>query len=196
VSATAVTALYRGQHVASGGGDESRPWNVAMLIVAILTMIAAYGAWLRPTVPNEPRPNPPNKSEPNFSRPTGVPPNLKASKAVSFALSQIGSPYIFGGTGPFKQGYDCSGLVMAAWAHAGVSIPRTSYGDASLPHVSRADLRPGDILLYAGDGHVAMYAGHGEIIDAPQPGLRVQLIPMSTYWYAHYFDGAVRPKDL
>ncbi len=114
--------------------------------------------------------------------------------AVSFALSQIGAPYAWGGTGPYSAGYDCSGLVMVAWAHAGVQIPRTTYDDwASLPHVATADMQPGDLMLFDGEGHVGIYVGNGMLVDAPQPGQTVEEIPISTSWYAQTFDGAVRP---
>ena len=114
--------------------------------------------------------------------------------AVAFAMSQIGSPYVWGGTGPYSAGYDCSGLVMAAWAAAGVQIPRTSYDQwAALPHVSSADIRPGDLIYYDAEGHVAMYVGNNMLVDAPQPGQNVEEMPMSTPWYAQNFDGAARP---
>jgi cell wall-associated NlpC family hydrolase len=114
--------------------------------------------------------------------------------AVSFALSQIGAPYAWGGTGPYSAGYDCSGLVMVAWAQAGVQIPRTTYDDwASLPHVATSDMQPGDLMLFDGEGHVGMYVGNGMLVDAPQPGQTVEEIPITTPWYAQTFDGAVRP---
>jgi cell wall-associated NlpC family hydrolase len=114
--------------------------------------------------------------------------------AVSFALSQIGAPYAWGGTGPYSAGYDCSGLVMVAWAQAGVQIPRTTYDDwASLPHVATADMQPGDLMLFDSEGHVGMYVGNGMLVDAPQPGQTVEEIPITTSWYAQTFDGAVRP---
>jgi cell wall-associated NlpC family hydrolase len=114
--------------------------------------------------------------------------------AVSFALSQVGAPYTWGGTGPYSAGYDCSGLVMAAWAQAGIQIPRTTYDDwASLPHVATADMQPGDLMLFDGEGHVGLYVGGGMLVDAPQPGQTVEEIPITTSWYAQTFDGAVRP---
>ena len=122
------------------------------------------------------------------------PTTTQADKAVAFAYAQIGCPYVYGGTGPCPQGYDCSGLAQAAWAAAGVAIPRDSYEQwAGLPHVSLSAIEPGDLLIYNGEGHVAMYVGNGYIIDAPQTGLDVERIPMSTPWYADSLDGAVRP---
>ena len=122
------------------------------------------------------------------------PTTTQADKAVAFAYAQIGCPYVYGGTGPCPRGYDCSGLAQASWAAAGVAIPRDSYEQwARLPHVSLSAIEPGDLLIYNGEGHVAIYVGNGYIIDAPQTGLDVERIPMSTPWYADSLDGAVRP---
>jgi peptidoglycan DL-endopeptidase CwlO len=188
MSASAVVAWYSGRHTSSGDGkDESGRLNRIMLVGMILSLIAAYGAWLHPISPNEPQPQPSSGSSDMSSQ-------SSASQAVDFALSQIGSPYVYGGAGPYEDGYDCSGLMMAAWASAGVSIPRDSYEQwAELPHVKMSDLQPGDLLFYNGFGHVAMYVGHNEIIDAPQIGQDVTIIPMSTPWYAQSYDGAVQP---
>jgi cell wall-associated NlpC family hydrolase len=125
----------------------------------------------------------------HYTGPTGT----QAQKAVAFAYSALGCPYVFGGTGPCGSGYDCSGLTMSAWAAAGVSIPRTSYGQATLPHVSTSNLQPGDILEFAGDGHVGIYVGGGMLIDAPQPGMNVEKVSLSSSWYSSNLDGAVRP---
>jgi len=122
------------------------------------------------------------------------PTSTQADKAVAFAYAQLGCPYVYGGTGPCPRGYDCSGLAQAAWAAAGVDIPRDSYEQwAELPHVSMSALEPGDLLIYNGEGHVAIYVGDGYIIDAPETGMDVERIPMSTPWYAYSLDGAVRP---
>jgi cell wall-associated NlpC family hydrolase len=56
-----------------------------------------------------------------------------------------------------------------------------------------SDLQPGDLILYNGESHVAMYVGDGEIIDAPHTGAVVEKLPESTSWYADSADGAVRP---
>ena len=118
----------------------------------------------------------------------------QAEKAVAFVYNQLGCPYVYGGTGPCQSGFDCSGLVQAAWASAGVQIPRDSYEQfAALPHVPLSSIEPGDILVYNGEGHVAMYVGGGYIIDAPQTGMNVEKIPESTSWYASNLDGVLRP---
>jgi cell wall-associated NlpC family hydrolase len=124
-----------------------------------------------------------------YKGPTGS----QADQAVAFAYDQLGCPYVYGGTGPCQSGFDCSGLTMQAWASAGVSIPRTSYGQATLPAVSTSDLQPGDILEFAGDSHVGIYVGGGMLIDAPQPGENVEKVSLSSSWYASNLDAAVRP---
>ena len=125
-----------------------------------------------------------------YAGPTGT----QADQAVAFVYSQLGCPYVYGGTGPCHMGFDCSGLVQAAWAAAGVQLPRDTYEDwAALPHIPVASIEPGDLLIYDGVGHVAMYIGGGYIIDAPQTGLDVEKIPMSTSWYADNLDGVLRP---
>ena len=122
------------------------------------------------------------------------PTSTQAQKAVAFAYAQLGCPYVYGGTGPCHKGFDCSGLAQAAWAAAGVQIPRDSYGQwAALPHVPLSSVQPGDLLVYNGEGHVAIYVGGGYIIDAPQTGMNVQKIPESTPWYAGNLDGVLRP---
>jgi peptidoglycan DL-endopeptidase CwlO len=125
-----------------------------------------------------------------YAGPTGT----QADQAVAFVYSQLGCPYVYGGTGPCHMGFDCSGLVQAAWAAAGMQLPRDTYEDwAALPHIPVASIEPGDLLIYDGEGHVAMYVGGGYIIDAPQTGLDVEKIPMSTSWYADNLDGVLRP---
>jgi cell wall-associated NlpC family hydrolase len=123
----------------------------------------------------------------------GGPTNTQAGKAVAFAYAQLGCPYVYGGTGPCGSGFDCSGLTSAAWAAAGVSIPRTSEEQASLPAVSESAMQPGDIMEFAGDSHVGIYVGGGYLIDAPQPGENVEKVSIHSSWYASNFDGAVRP---
>ena len=125
-----------------------------------------------------------------YTGPTGS----QADKAVAFAYAQLGCPYVYGATGPCHMGFDCSGLAMAAWAAAGVGIPRDSYEQwASLPHVPLSALAPGDLLEYNGESHVAIYVGGGYIIDAPQTGMDVEKIPESTPWYADNLDGVLQP---
>ncbi len=117
----------------------------------------------------------------------------QAGKAVKYAYDQIGCPYVYGGTGPCPDGFDCSGLTMMSWAAAGVAIPRTSEDQwADLAAVSVNDLQPGDILVFLDGGHVGLYVGNNQLIQAPQTGQDVQLVAF-TGWFRENFDGAVRP---
>ena len=123
-----------------------------------------------------------------YTGPTGT----QADEAVQFAYAQIGKPYEWGATGP--SAYDCSGLMYAAWGAAGVSLPRDTYEEwADLPHIPLSEVQPGDMILYNGESHVAMYVGDGYIVDAPHTGADVERIPEDTSWYADSADGAVRP---
>jgi peptidoglycan DL-endopeptidase CwlO len=122
------------------------------------------------------------------------PTSTQGDKAVEFVYDQLGCTYVYGATGPCEFGYDCSGLAQAAWASAGVAIPRDTFDQwAALPHIPSSAIEPGDLLYYNGESHVAMYVGDGYIIDAPETGLDVERIPMDTPWYADNFDGAVSP---
>jgi cell wall-associated NlpC family hydrolase len=126
----------------------------------------------------------------------GARPALKsvstASRAVAYAHAALGKPYVYGATGPGS--YDCSGLTMAAWKAAGVSIPRTSQAQWSgLRRVPASQVQPGDLVVYAGARHVALYIGGGRIIEAPSPGKAVQTAPWRSGWYASNFVGVVRP---
>ena len=120
------------------------------------------------------------------------PVNTPAEKAVWFAYQQLGKPYVWGATGP--DAYDCSGLVQAAWGYAGVAIPRTTYAQyAALPHVPMSAIEPGDLIYFDGVGHVGIYVGNNTIIDAPQSGEDVELVSLSSPWYASTLVGAARP---
>lgn len=102
----------------------------------------------------------------------------RAQSALNFALAQLGKPYIWGGTGPTD--YDCSGLMMASWGKAGVSLPRTAAAQyAAGTPVSTSDLQPGDLVFfYPGITHVGMYIGDGKFIHAssPRTGIKVSVL--------------------
>lgn len=108
--------------------------------------------------------------------PSNLPPatNPRAAAAVAFAKAQLGKPYVYGAAGP--NAFDCSGLTMAAWAQAGVSMSHSSsdqYYD--FPHVSESQLQPGDLVIYyATLHHVGIYVGNGMIIHAPHTGAVVE----------------------
>jgi len=111
-------------------------------------------------------------------------------RAVAVARHWIGVPYRWGGASP--NGFDCSGLVMAAYARFGVSLPHNAAAlwNVGRP-VPRSRLRPGDLLFFAGLGHVAMYVGSGRMIHAPESGDHVRIVPLAGL-YGERFIGARR----
>ena len=125
-------------------------------------------------------------------------PSAAAAAAIAFALRQVGKPYQWGAAGP--DAYDCSGLVYAAYAAAGIPIARTTFGwRQDGPQVPLAQIQPGDLLFSAGSdgtdanpGHVVMYLGGGQIIQAPQTGEDVQIDPLDLAGVVV----ATRPADL
>lgn len=117
-----------------------------------------------------------------------------AAKAVAFARAQLGKPYTYGGTGPYA--WDCSGLTQAAWKAAGVSLPRVALAQFKAAHVvAPSEVRPGDLVVYLGGAHIAIYIGGEKIIEAPRPGAVVRTAPFRTGWYATHFTAVVRPGD-
>lgn len=94
---------------------------------------------------------------------------MKASGIVAFARAQLGKPYQYGATGPGS--YDCSGLTQRAHASVGVSIARTTYDQWNQGSaVSREALQPGDLVFSNNRGHVAIYVGNNEVIQALKTG--------------------------
>jgi cell wall-associated NlpC family hydrolase len=117
-------------------------------------------------------------------------PSAAARKAVDFALAQVGKPYVFGAAGP--SSYDCSGLTMAAWARAGVSLPHSAADQYNYgTHVPEYALQPGDLLFfYHPIGHVTIYIGDGLMVSAPTEGEDVQVVPLS--FFQSDYAGATR----
>jgi cell wall-associated NlpC family hydrolase len=109
--------------------------------------------------------------------------------AVAYAKSQVGDAYVYGAAGP--DAFDCSGLTMAAWAEAGVSLPHSSSAQySSGRHISESELQPGDLVFYYSPiSHVGMYIGNGQIVNALNPGSGVQVSGLHDMPYV----GAVRP---
>jgi cell wall-associated NlpC family hydrolase len=109
-----------------------------------------------------------------------------AGVALAFAYAQIGKGYQYAAAGP--NAYDCSGLTMAAWQAAGVSLPHNAARQfSSVAHVSRAELAPGDLVFYYSDiHHVALYVGDGQVIHAPNSGETVRVDGMDMAPIAGY----------
>src|SRR5215471_11292203 len=112
-----------------------------------------------------------------------------ANHAVGLAREYLGTPYVWGGES--TKGFDCSGLLQYVWAKQGVNIPRTTYDqwDAG-KRVPAGELRPGDAVFFHGSdarvengrtlpGHVGMYIGDGNIIQAPHTGATVEITPLN-----------------
>jgi cell wall-associated NlpC family hydrolase len=123
------------------------------------------------------------------------PPTGGAATAVYWAEQEVGKPYQYGAAGP--NSFDCSGLTMWAWQHAGVSLPHSSsdqYNDTT--RVSQADVQPGDLIFenWGGGGpapgHVGIYVGNGQMVDAPHSGANVEYAP--AFRSAYYGAGRVR----
>ncbi|MGY6025607.1 NlpC/P60 family protein [Streptomyces spinosirectus] len=111
-------------------------------------------------------------------------PGSRAAAAVSYAYSKLGSPYVWGATGP--NAFDCSGLAQAAYHSAGISLPRTTYAQIDAGRrVSRSELAPGDLVFfYSGISHVGIYVGNGQMIHAPNPSAPVRLAPIDEMPFA------------
>jgi len=123
---------------------------------------------------------------------------LTTAQLVRFltaATSRVGMPYVWGGNGPGQ--FDCSGLVQWAMAQAGITMPRVAADQARTgPLLPLSDMRPGDLLFYHTDptapnyiSHVAIYLGNGVMLQAPEPGLRVEVVAAD---FGAGFAGAVR----
>ncbi|MHC5908038.1 C40 family peptidase, partial [Streptomyces sp. S6] len=111
-------------------------------------------------------------------------PDSRAGAAVAYAYSKLGSPYVWGATGP--DAFDCSGLVQAAYRSAGLSLPRTTYAQIGAGRrVSRSQLLPGDLVFfYSGISHVGLYIGDGKMIHAPNPSAPVRIAPIDEMPFA------------
>ncbi|GAA2412653.1 C40 family peptidase [Streptomyces glaucosporus] len=105
----------------------------------------------------------------------------RAAAALRAAQSKIGSPYVWGATGP--NSFDCSGLTSWAYAQAGVSLPRTSQAQANAGTriYSQSQLAPGDLVIFYNDlHHVGLYAGNGQVLHAPRSGTNVRYEPIGN----------------
>jgi cell wall-associated NlpC family hydrolase len=120
------------------------------------------------------------------------PPDSRANIAIRAAMSYIGTWYCWGGSS--RRCVDCSGLIMLAYEAAGIDFPH--YSGAQYEDTERVplyDIEPGDLLFYGynGDEHVAMYVGHGDMIEAEETGTRVHITPIRL---GYGFVGLGRPR--
>ena len=122
-------------------------------------------------------------------------PTAALDAMLSAAMSRRGLPYVYGAAGPAS--FDCSGLVQWSFARAGITMPRTAAEQALAgPAVPVSQLQPGDLLFYHTDptapgyiSHVGIYLGNGWMIQAPQPGMDVEVVPA---YFGTEFAGAIR----
>lgn len=135
-----------------------------------------------------------SRSNDRSNAPGNLPPaSGAAAKAIAFAKAQLGKPYSWGAAGP--DAYDCSGLTMAAYRSAGVSLPHSSSAQQSSgPAVSRSALQPGDLVFFGSPvHHVGLYVGGGQMIHAPNSGEVVQYSSLNESYWRSTYAGAVRP---
>ncbi|MFJ4711117.1 NlpC/P60 family protein [Streptomyces sp. NPDC088785] len=125
-----------------------------------------------------------SRSGADRTAPASEAPGPRAAAAIAYARRALGSPYVWGATGP--DAFDCSGLTQAAYRAAGVSLPRTTYAQINAGRrVSRSALQPGDLVFfYSGISHVGLYIGNGEMIHAPNPSAPVRIAPIDQMPFA------------
>jgi peptidoglycan DL-endopeptidase CwlO len=148
-----------------------------------------------PPIPAPPAPEAlPPANDPGVlaAPPDGIPPGdvappeavpgggAEAATVIQAALSRIGSPYVWGGSGPNQ--FDCSGLVMWSFQQAGISLPHSSQALAQGGQpVSRDQMQPGDLVTYYSDAsHVAIYIGDGMMVHASTYGTPVRVAPVDN----------------
>ena len=150
-----------------------------------------------PPAPPPPEAAPPSPEDPAVvaAPPSGIPPGDVAppegavtpgapggesTLAVQAALTRIGSPYVWGGSGPNQ--FDCSGLVMWAFQQAGISLPHSSQALAQGGQpVDQSHMQPGDLVTYYSDAsHVGIYIGDGMMVHASTYGTPVQVAPVNN----------------
>lgn len=157
-----------GANLIAGGVLNRNPW--VLLVSLISKGEIPDGEWYTPPVSALPE----NASTPVTGAAVGIAVTGMRAIVLQFATSQIGKPYVYGAAGP--NAYDCSGLTMAAYARAGIKLPHNAAQQQRLGKgVPYIDAQPGDLLFW-GDfsGHVAMYAGNGQMVHAPNPRKTVE----------------------
>ncbi len=171
--ARAAAAVLLAQQQAAAAAEAAARNRAAATVLAVAPAPATSGS----TGASKPRATP-TVAVTNPAPPVGA----GAGAAVAAAMTRLGDPYVWGASGPST--FDCSGLVMWAWAHAGVNLPHFSGAQYSgTQHISMSQLQPGDLVFPADAGqHVAMYIGGGQIIEAPHTGSVVHIVPLSSWF--------------
>ena len=124
-------------------------------------------------------------SSPNRGEITsGTASSASGNAIVSYAYNFIGTPYVYGATGP--DTFDCSGFTSYVYANAaGINITRTTYSQMGVgTPVSYDELQPGDLVFTYGGDHVGIYVGGGQYIHAPQPGDSVKVGNITSFYCA------------
>ena len=121
----------------------------------------------------------------------GVPPPAKYGSVVAVALQYLGTPYVWGASGP--GAFDCSGLTAFVYAQVGVYLPHNAAAQYSygVP-VARDQLEPGDLVFFDSLGHVGLYIGNDEFVQAPQTGDVVKITSLDDPWVLSHYYGARR----
>ena len=172
------------------------PDRVASLVTRIKAVLPR-GASVEPLVTEVTRPGGPSPvgTIPGTAVGGGAMTAAQLTAALKAAESRRGLPYVWGAAGP--SSFDCSGLVQWSFAQAGIRMPRVAADQARTgPAVPVSQLQPGDLLFYHTDptdpgyiSHVTIYLGNGWMIQAPQPGMDVEVVPAS---FSSQFAGAIR----
>jgi peptidoglycan DL-endopeptidase CwlO len=175
----------------------SAPADQVASLAARIKAVLPRGASVEPLVTEVTRPGGPSPvgTIPGTVVSGGAMAAAQLTTALKAAESRRGLPYVWGAAGP--SSFDCSGLVQWAFAQAGISMPRVAADQARTgPAVPVGQLRPGDLLFYRTDptdpgyiSHVAMYLGGGWMIQAPEPGMDVEVVPAG---FGSQFAGAIR----
>lgn len=198
-----------GQSAHSRGMHASAGWRRALPVVKAAVLGTALGLLLQGCVSTgvyQPEPLPPTASLPTRKLPVPLPvpeplPPREAAEApvggeiAMRAVSLLGRPYRWGGNGP--EAFDCSGLVRFVHQQLGIEVPRTAADQftAAQP-VKVGELQPGDLLFFRLESrrisHVAIYAGEGRFVHAPQSGRAVELRTLDDRFYRPRLAGAGR----